>query len=526
MIIGYQLLGAFLRGNLLLELRTRLDMGLTMGFVDHLVELPYSFFLRRSSGDLMMRMQSNSSVREILTSGSLSALLDGVFASLYLMLLLIVSPVLGLLVLVLAAIQVLALVASWHRNRRLMSDSLQAQADSQSYAYELLAGIETLKAAGAEHRAAEHWGGLFRRQVSIDLARGRLSAAVDSVMSTLTVGSSLLVLVVGAVEVTGGTISLGTMFSAAALAAGFLTPLSTLVSSGLQLQVLASYMERINDVLDTPREQSGRRLKRAAPLAGAVRADNVSFRYGELAPVVVRNVSLDISPGQHIGIVGRSGSGKSTLAHLLLGLYRPTEGRICFDDYDLADLDVRSVRRQLGIVTQHPYVFGSSIRHNIALSDPALPVAAIAEAARLACIDADIEAMPLGYDTPLHDGGASLSGGQRQRIALARALVSRPAVLLLDEATSELDTLTEEMVYRNLAGVQATTIVIAHRLSTIRNADVIIVMDDGQVAEAGAHEELLSRDGLYAALARAQPSMAGGSSIPAPRARAGARRPA
>jgi ATP-binding cassette subfamily B protein len=526
MIIGYQLLGAFLRGNLLLELRTRLDMGLTMGFVDHLVELPYSFFLRRSSGDLMMRMQSNSSVREILTSGSLSALLDGVFAGLYLILLLIVSPALGLLVLVLAGIQVLALVASWHRNRRLMSDSLQAQADSQSYAYELLAGIETLKAAGAEHRAAEHWGGLFRRQISIDLARGRLSAAVDSVMTTLTVGSSLLVLVVGAVEVVDGSISLGTMFSAAALAAGFLSPLSTLVSSGLQLQVLASYMERINDVLDTPREQYGRRLKRAAPLAGAVRADGVSFRYGELAPMVVRDVSLDIRPGQHIGIVGRSGSGKSTLAHLLLGLYHPTEGRIWFDDYDLADLDIRSVRQQLGIVTQHPYVFGSSIRHNIALSDPALPVAAIAEAARLACIDADIEAMPLGYDTPLHDGGASLSGGQRQRIALARALVSRPALLLLDEATSELDTLTEERVYRNLAAAAATTIVIAHRLSTIRNADLIIVMDAGQVAEAGTHAELLGRDGLYAALARAQPSMATGPSVPSARAAAGARRPA
>jgi ATP-binding cassette, subfamily B, bacterial len=524
MVIGYQLLAAFLRGNLLLELRTRLDLGLTMGFVDHLVELPYGFFLRRSSGDLMMRMQSNSSVREILTSGSLSALLDGVFASMYLVLLFLVSPVLGGLVLVLALIQILALVASWRRNRRLMSDSLQAQADSQSYAYELLAGIETLKAAGAEHRAAEHWGGLFRRQVSIDLARGRLSAAVDSVMTTLTVGSSLLVLLLGALEVVDGNISLGTMFSAAALAAGFLGPLSTLVSSGLQLQLLASYMERINDVLDTPREQPDRKLKRALPLAGALRADDVSFRYGALSPLVVRNVNLDIRPGQHVGIVGRSGSGKSTLAHLLLGLYTPTEGRICFDGTDLADLDVRSVRRQLGIVTQHPYVFGSSIRQNITLTDPNLPLAAISEAARLACIDADIEAMPLRYDTPLHDGGASLSGGQRQRIALARALVTRPAVLLLDEATSELDTLTEEMVYRNLAAVRATTIVIAHRLSTIRNADLIIVMDEGQIAETGTHAELLARGGLYAALARAQSSIAGGATVASPRPPVAARR--
>jgi ABC-type bacteriocin/lantibiotic exporter with double-glycine peptidase domain len=507
LVIGYQLLGAFLRGNQLLELRTRLDMGLTMGFVDHLVELPYSFFLRRSAGDLMMRMQSNTSVRDILTSGSLSAVLDGAFASLYLVLLFIVSPVLGLLVLVLALVQILVLIASWRRNRRLMSDSLQAQARSQSYAYELLAGIETLKAAGAEHRAAAHWGTLFRRQVSIDLARGRLTAAVDSVMGTLTVGAPLLVLLAGTLQVVDGQITLGAMFSASALAAGFLSPLGTLVSSGLQLQLLASYVERINDVLDTPREQASGRPRRAAPLAGAVQADRVSFRYSELAPLVVSDVSLEVHPGQHIGIVGRSGSGKSTLAHLLLGLYRPIEGRVCFDGNDLAGLDVRSVRRQLGIVTQHPYVFGSTIRQNIALIDPALPLEEVARAAELACIDTDIKAMPLGYDTPLHDGGGSLSGGQRQRIALARALVSRPAILLLDEATSELDTVTEEMVYRNLAAVRATTIVIAHRLSTIRNADVIIVMDGGRIAEAGTHQELLALGGAYAALARAQSSM-------------------
>ena len=233
-------------------------------------------------------------------------------------------------------------------------------------------------------------------------------------MSTLNVGSPLLC---AAARHAGGDrrerLARHDVLRAAALAAGFLGPLATLVSSGLQLQLLASYMERINDVLDTPREQPDRRLREAAPLAGALRAECVSFSYTALSPSVVRNVSLDIKPGQHVGIVGRSGSGKSTFAHLLLGLYRPTEGRIRFDGQDLADLDVRSVRRQLGIVIQHPYVFGSSIRQNIALTDPDLPLDRVVEAARLACIDTDIETMPLGYDTPLHDGGASLSGGQR-----------------------------------------------------------------------------------------------------------------
>ncbi|MBV9093176.1 MAG: peptidase domain-containing ABC transporter, partial [Streptosporangiaceae bacterium] len=492
-IIGFQFLSGFLRGNLLLELQTRLDMGLTMGFIDHLVRLPYSFFLRRHSGDLMMRLQSNAAVRDILTTGSMSAILDGTFASLYLILVFVVSPAIGTVVLVFAFLQIAVLVLSWRRNQRLMAGSLQAQADTQSYAYELLAGIETLKASGAEHRAVDRWGGLFAKQVNIDLSRGRLTAAVGSVMSTLQVASPLVILMVGTFQVLAGSISLGTMLSASILGAGFLGPLSTMVTTGLQLQQLTSYMQRINDVLDTPREQHGQHVDPAPPLSGQIRADEVSFSYGPLAPTVVSNVSLEIQPGQHIGIVGRSGSGKSTLAHLLLGLYRPTSGRIEFDGRDLASLDAGSVRRQLGIVTQRPYLFGSSVRDNIALTNPELPLEAIIEAAKIACVHDDIAAMPMSYNTPLHDGGASVSGGQRQRIALARALVHRPSILLLDEATSELDTATEQKIYANLDAISSTTIVIAHRLSTIRNADLILVMDEGRIVEGGTHEQLLAR---------------------------------
>jgi ATP-binding cassette, subfamily B, bacterial len=289
------------------------------------------------------------------------------------------------------------------------------------------------------------------------------------------------------------------------------------VSTGLQLQLVGSYMERINDVLDAPVEQHRHRHRPVARLAGHVRADRVSFAYGPLAPLAVADVSLEVSPGQHIGIVGRSGSGKSTLAHLLLGLYLPISGEIEFDGMNLRDLDVVSLRRQLGIVTQRPYLFASSIRENIALTDPSLPLDAIVDAAKLACIHDDIEAMPMGYDTRLHDGGASLSGGQRQRMAIARALVHRPSILLLDEATSELDTVTEQMVYDRLAALSATTIVIAHRLSTIRNADQIVVLDGGRVAESGTHVELAGKGGVYQALLNAQSSLGRPRALPAPR---------
>ena len=296
-LVGYQFLTSFLRGNLLLELRTRLDMHLTMGFVDHLVELPYAFFLRRSSGDLMMRLQSNANVREILTTGSISALIDGSFAALYLALLVVVSPPVALVVLLIALLQIAVMLFSWRRNQRLMSESLQAEAKTQSYAYQLLAGIETLKAAGAEHRAAGHWASLFGDQVNVSLSRGRLTAAVDAAMSTVALAAPLLILLAGAYEVLGGRLSLGSMLAAAALSAGFLQPLATLVGTALQLQLMRSYMERINDVLDTPREQEQCGLRRIPRISGHVRAEAVTFAYNRLGPPVIRDVSLEVQPG-------------------------------------------------------------------------------------------------------------------------------------------------------------------------------------------------------------------------------------
>jgi len=253
-------------------------------------------------------------------------------------------------------------------------------------------------------------------------------------------------------------------------------------------------------VMETPREQEPGSGRPAGRLLGGVQLENVSFRYNPASPEVVRHVSVEIRPGSFVAVVGRSGAGKSTLANLLVGLYQPSEGRILFDDADLAELDLQSVRSQMGVVPQHPYLFGTSIRANISLADPTLPLRAVVEAAKLAHIHDEIMAMPLGYDTLLADGGASLSGGQRQRLALARALVHRPAVLLLDEATSALDALTESAIQEELARLRCTRVVVAHRLSTIQSADLILVMDDGRIAERGRHDELVARGGTYAEL--------------------------
>jgi ABC-type bacteriocin/lantibiotic exporter with double-glycine peptidase domain len=497
-IVAYNVAVSLLRSHLLLRLRTQLDLSMSIGFLEHLVDLPFGFFLTRTSGDLMMRLRSNAIVRELLTTGAISALLDGGLATLYLGILLAFSLPLGLLVAVLGAAQVTVLLLARRANQSLMAESLQAESRTESYAYQLLAGIETLKASGAEQRSVEQWTNLFVNEINVSLRRGRLQAVVDAASAGLHLASPLAVLLVGGELVVHGQLSLGTMLGLAALAAGFLEPLSSLVTTGLQLQLLGSYVDRLNDVLDTPSERAGARLRIPGPLQGSIRAEGLSFRYSRLSPPVIDGVSVSISPGQRVGVVGRSGSGKSTLGRLLLGLYPPEAGRVSYDGIDLGSLDPRAVRSQIGVVTQDARLFGVSIRQNIALADPSVPLDAVVDAARLACIHEDIEAMPMGYDTLLVDGGQSLSGGQRQRIALARALVRKPRILLLDEATSALDTVTEAAVYANLATLSATAIVIAHRLSTVVESDLILVLDAGRLVESGTHAELLDRGGPYA----------------------------
>ena len=503
-MVLFHMFSTFVRGHLLLAVRAHLDRTLSSDFISHLVRLPYSFFLQRSTGDLMTRLNSNVTVREILTTSALSAVLDGLFVTGYLILIFAQSLPMGLVVLLLAALQISIPLVTHKRVQRLMAETLQAQARSQGYLAQLVAGIETLKAMGAERRAVAHWSNLFVDEINATVARGRLSTLIETLTTALRVAAPVVVLVIGTLGVLNGDLSIGTMFALSALATGFLMPLSNLVITGLQVQVLGSYMERINDVLDATPEQDLSEVEAAGELAGRITLEDVSFWYAEVDPDVVKDVSLDIAPGQTIGIVGKSGSGKSTLAHLILGLYAPTDGRVLYDGRDLRELEAGSVRRQLGIVPQNSFLLGTSIRGNISLTKPDATLEEVERAARLACIHDDIAAMPLGYDTVLADDGASVSGGQRQRIALARALVHEPVILLLDEATSSLDTVTESKIYENLEALSCTRIVIAHRISTIARADRILVMEAGRFVEDGTHDELLAAGGRYAELARAQ----------------------
>ncbi len=502
-MVAFNLISDIVRSYLLLHLRIALDTRMTLGFLDHMVALPFSFFQRRSTGDLMMRVDSNGTVREMVTSKSMSAVIDGVFVLLYAAIIFYVNPVLGLITIAMSAAEALVFLCARPTFQRLLAADLDKQAKAHSYMIQMLGGMETLKCAGAERLGVEKWSNLYTDELNIKLRRARASAWVDGIRGAVTSLGPLLILTIGASAVMSNKMSLGMMLAMNSLASALFGPLSALVSSALELQLVKGHMDRIDDVLQTKVEQDRDVAVVPPRLRGGVQIKNVSFKYGEQAPLVVQDVNLDIQPGMSVALVGPSGSGKSTLLNLIAGLYKPVSGEIQYDNRNLQELDLRSVRQQIGIVPQHPFIFGGTIRENVALTAPGATLDRISGACKVSNLHEDITAMPMTYDTVVSDGGGSLSGGQRQRIAIARAVIRNPSLMLLDEATSALDNSTEKNVIENLERQRCTRITVAHRLSTVRNADLIVVMDKGRIIEQGTHSQLLAKGGLYAQLIQA-----------------------
>jgi ATP-binding cassette subfamily B protein len=496
-------LGA-LRTFLFTETTNRIDLRLGAEVIDHLLRLPLRYFDRRPVGELGTRIGELEKIRSFLTGQALSTVLDAALSVVYIVVMVIYSWLLTLIALGVLPIQIALTLLGAPLFRRQFRDAAQENARTQSHLVEVLSGIQTVKAQNIELISRWKWQDFYGKYISRTFEKTVTGTALTETSQVLQKLSQLLVLWVGAILVLKGEMSLGQLI-AFRIISGYVTqPLLRLSSIWQSIQELKVSFERLADVVDTPQEsdEADQAKIPLPPIDGDVQFEQVGFAFERSQPPVLHDVSLTIASGTFVGVVGQSGSGKSTLTKMLSRLYAPDQGRIEIDGYDIAKVELYSLRRQIGIVPQEPLLFSGTVAENIALGDPEASSDAIVEAARLACAHDFIMEMPAGYSSDVGERGSGLSGGQRQRIALARTLLLRPRLLVLDEATSALDYDTERRVCQNLLEKldHSTVFFITHRLSTIKRADRIVMMHQGAVVEDGSHEELMAMRGRYYAL--------------------------
>jgi subfamily B ATP-binding cassette protein HlyB/CyaB len=497
-----------LRTQLFADTTNRIDLSLGSEIIDHLLRLPLRYFEKRPVGELASRVNELENIRSFLTGTGLTVVLDAVFSVIYIVVMFIYSWILTLVALAIIPLFIILTVFVSPIIRRQLRTKAERNAQTQSYLVEVLSGIQTVKAQNIELRSRWQWQEKYARYVSAGFRNVSTSTVAGSASNFLNKLSGLLILWVGAYLVLSGDLTLGQLI-AFRIISGYVTgPLLRLAQLWQNFQETALSLERISDILDTPQEstEDERNNIPMPPIQGAVKYENVSFRFGTTGPYQLKNVNVEFVPGEFIGIVGQSGSGKSTLMKLLPRLYELDAGRILIENYDIAKVELYSLRRQIGIVPQDSLLFDGTVQDNIALTNPNATAEEIIAAATVACAHEFIMGLPNGYNSRVGERGAALSGGQRQRIAIARTILQKPNLLILDEATSALDYDTERQLSENLRGeFQGRTVFfITHRLSTIKNADRILVMADGSVVEEGTHNQLMSEQGRYYCLYQQQ----------------------
>lgn len=486
------------RGFLLLRMTTLVNADLEGAIWDRLLRLPATFFRSYTAGDLALRAAAINQMRDTIGGTVLNTLLSSVFSVTSLCLLIYYSWKLAAISAVLVALQVAVTIVSSIIMISMNRQALATDGRLQALSLQILTAIGKLRVAGAESRAFGRWASIFLERRSLDFRKRRLSVGVETVGAVLGVLSTgVLIAAVGF-----GLVQIGiAQFVAFNAAFGqFLSAALSLTGVVPALLTLGTLYERASPLLRTTAEDGGR-PSGFGVLRGDVEFHNVTFRYDADGPLVLDGVSLRARPGEFIALVGPSGAGKSSVLRLLLGFDKPASGAIFFDHQDAASIDMRAVRRQMGVVLQNGHAATGSILDNILGGAPLTEADAWA-AAHLAGLDEDILQMPMRMHTFAGENGALLSGGQRQRLMIARAVVRRPNLLLFDEATSALDNRSQQIVTDRLADLKATRIVVAHRLSTIMAADRIYVLEAGRVVEEGTYEELMERDGVFTELAR------------------------
>jgi ATP-binding cassette subfamily B protein len=491
-----------------------LDFSMMAQFFKHTMSLPYSFFAKRKTGDILARFRENQTIRAFLTESTVTTLLNLLMVFIYFTILFLYNVKLTVL-LIAFVIPIIALtVLVTPKIKDYAREVFTTSTDAQSFLMEALGGIETIKGMGSERPVRLKWEKKYVKALEVQYRSQSFNILVGLASQLLNSATTIVILWVGATLVLNRELTIGQLMAFNALMGSVLGPLMGLVGLWSRMADATVAMERLGDVLDIEPEQKPSDLASRVvlpDLQGEVKLDRMYFRYGgDDTPYVLEDISIDIKPGELVAIVGRSGSGKTTLAKLLVGFYPPSEGKIMVDGYDMSVIDKDYYRAQVGYVMQSNLLFSGTIAENIASGDESPDRRRIEEVAKMADAHAFISKMPLAYEQVVGERGVGLSGGQVQRLCIARALYHDPRLLVFDEATSALDTQSESNIIANMQVILAgrTAVIIAHRLSTIMRADKIVVLYEGKIVEQGRHEELLERRGMYYELVQKQLSAA------------------
>ncbi len=475
---------ALLRSFVLLAAGTSLGFGISSNVARRLFRLPVAWFEKRHVGDVLSRFQSIAPIRQILTEGSVAAVLDGTLALFTFGVMLFYSPILSLVAVVAFALYGIVRIVSFPALREAQEDAIAGTGREQSTMIESLRGIVTLRLFNKE--AARHalWQTRLTDAMNAGVGVARISAW-QSAANTLIMGIETIVTIWLAIGfVIDGGFSVGMVFAYIAYKTQFLQKAGSLIDQTIAFKMLNLHLERLSDIALADQDVSFTNdVNGEGELKGRIQLKGIRYRYSPTDPFVLNGIDLTIEPGDHIAITGPSGGGKTTLVKILLGLVKPDEGEVLVDGVSLAGFGYKNYHEQIGAVLQEDSLFAGSLADNIALFDDDPNMKRIVEAAVAAALHDDIAAMPMKYDTFVGDMGSSLSGGQKQRLLLARALYRQPKLLVMDEGTSHLDPAREQAVNAAVAKLGITRVIIAHRLETIVSADRIYSCRQGEVAE-------------------------------------------
>ena len=481
------------------RINTKMSVSVQAAAMMRIMSLPADFFKGYGSGDLSSRAAHISSLCNMLVSAVLTTGLTSAFSLIYISQIFIYAPLLVVpAIAVILATVAFSLISSFAQ-MRISKKQMELSAKESGMSYALISGIQKIKLAGAEKRAFARWGNLYAQNAKLTYN----PPAFIKLNSVISLAISLIGNIVMYAAAVKSGVSVADYYA-------FGTAYGMVSGAFMSLAGMALTVAQIKPILETvqpffntvPEISEGKEV--ITRLSGGIELTNVSFRYNENMPLILDNMSLKIRPGQYVAIVGKTGCGKSTLMRLLLGFEKPQKGAVYYDGRDIERIDLKSLRRRIGVVMQNGKLFSGDIYSNIVISAPWLTQSDAWNAAEKAGIAEDIRRMPMGMNTIISEGSGGISGGQRQRLMIARAIAPKPKILMLDEATSALDNLTQKRVSESLDSLKCTRIVIAHRLSTIKQCDRILVLDGGKITEDGTYDELIAQNGVFAELVERQ----------------------